>query len=1042
MVEAPDSPAEVAEDEPDVEPAPAPAVVAVVITHDPSGSLDETMASLRDQDYPSLSVLVVDTASEVDPTARVARILPSAYVRRLDHDPGFGPAANEVLHVVEGASFFLFCHDDVALAPDAVRAMVEEAFRSNAGIVAPKVVWWDDPTRIESVGQSADKTGVIAPLVEPGELDQEQHDNVRDVFVAPAGCTLVRADLFTVLNGFDPEIPTRGEDLDLSWRAQVAGARVIAAPAAVVRHAETASADHPTQNARVLVVRNRLRTMLVSYGTWHRVRVLPQTIVLALIEMAYGLVSGRRELTRDLIAAWRWNYERRADIKTRRAALASIRQLPDSEVRRLQVRGSARLGAFLRGQLGFQSDDRLQTVTSAGRDLAASLTTGPLRIALGVWTGVVVILLFGSRQLVFGKLPVFADFAAFPSRPWTLFTEWFSGWRSAGLGSESPAPTAFALLGSAGIVFLGAMSLLRRCLFLVLLPLGVTGAWRMTRELRSTRGRLVGLVTYLAIPLPYNAIARGRFDGLVVWAATPWILRLLLRATDDEPFAAPAITRRRTIVGFGLVLAVIGAFVPIAVLAVPVVAIGVVVGNVVTGRRRGSGRVLACAFGASGLAVVLHLPWTLDFVLPGSQWTAIGGVQSQSTPLGAGDLLRFHAGPIGGGAIGLVFLLVAALPLVFGREWRLVWAARMWLVAIVCWTVAWIGQQEWFGHALGPAEVWLAPAAAALAMSAALGVVAFEVDLPAYRFGWRQLASVVAAGALALGVLPVFGAMFDGRWKSSDQSFEPVLQFLRDEQPSTGPFRIAWIGDPDVLPVAGWQLRDGVAYATTDHVTPSVEDAWPGSSDGATSLVEDAVHLAQSRDTSRLGRLVAPMSIRYFIVVGQRTPESGDARPLPADVERALAEQLDLQEVLSDPGLHVYRNVSWAPLRTELKGDAVTASTSSPFFDAAATVDLAGSPPLLTDHSGYASAQGRVNDNSVMYLADASSDHWSVTVDGRNAPRSKAFGWANAFRIDRGGTASLHFSTPISRYALLLVQVGLWVFAIRRLRAWRAEEEE
>jgi GT2 family glycosyltransferase len=152
VVEAPDSPAEVADDEPDVEPAPAPAVVAVVITHDPSSTLDETMTSLRDQDYPSLSVLVVDTASEVDPTARVAQVLPSAYVRRLETDPGFAAAANEVLHVVEGASFFLFCHDDVALAPDAVRAMVEEAFRSNAGIVAPKVVWWDDPTRIESVG--------------------------------------------------------------------------------------------------------------------------------------------------------------------------------------------------------------------------------------------------------------------------------------------------------------------------------------------------------------------------------------------------------------------------------------------------------------------------------------------------------------------------------------------------------------------------------------------------------------------------------------------------------------------------------------------------------------------------------------------------------------------------------------------------------------------------------------------------------------------------------------------------------------------------
>ena len=56
-----------------------------------------------------------------------------------------------------------------------------------------------------------------------GEVDHGQHDAVRDVFVAPSGCILVRADLFRELKGFDPGIVAMGEDLDLSWRSQVAG---------------------------------------------------------------------------------------------------------------------------------------------------------------------------------------------------------------------------------------------------------------------------------------------------------------------------------------------------------------------------------------------------------------------------------------------------------------------------------------------------------------------------------------------------------------------------------------------------------------------------------------------------------------------------------------------------------------------------------------------------------------------------------------------------------------------------------------------------
>ena len=385
-----------------------------------------------------------------------------------------------------------------------------------------------------------------------------------------------------------------------------------------------------------------------------------------------------------------------SEIRANRQALAAVRQLPDSEVRRLQVRGSARLVAFLRGQLSSHGDDRLQSVTSAGRDLAGSLRAGPLRTAVAVWAAVVVVLLFGSRQLLFGKLPAFADFPAFPSRPWTLFTEWFSGWRNAGLGSESPAPTAYAILGALSLPLLGAMSLLRRLLFVLALPVGAAGAWRLTPELRSTTARLVGLVTYLAIPLPYDAIARGRWGGLMVWAAAPWIVRLLVRAVAMEPFDGPRPSLRRTIVGFGLVLAVLAAFVPIMVFVVPVVAVGIAVGGLLAGQPRGGGRIVGSALGASLVAIVLHLPWTLDFVLPGSQWSAIGGVRSDSARLGLGDLMRFHTGPLGGGPIGLVFLVVAALPLVFGRDWRMAWATRAWTLALTCWAIAWAGQQSWF----------------------------------------------------------------------------------------------------------------------------------------------------------------------------------------------------------------------------------------------------------------------------------------------------------------------------------------------------------
>ena len=130
----------------------APPVVAVVVTHNPGKWFAEALGGLAAQDYPALETLVIDAASETAVAGSVADILPRAHVKRIDGNPGYGAAANEAIPIVKGAAFYLLCHDDVALNPDAVRVMVEEAFKSNAGVVGPKLVRWDEPRQLAAVG--------------------------------------------------------------------------------------------------------------------------------------------------------------------------------------------------------------------------------------------------------------------------------------------------------------------------------------------------------------------------------------------------------------------------------------------------------------------------------------------------------------------------------------------------------------------------------------------------------------------------------------------------------------------------------------------------------------------------------------------------------------------------------------------------------------------------------------------------------------------------------------------------------------------------
>lgn len=1019
----------------------------MLITHDPGDWFDETLRSLAAQTYPSLSVLVVDTASAVDPTDAVLAVLPEAHVHRLDHDPGFGAAANEAATLVEGAAFFAFLHDDVALEPDAIRSLVEEAFRSNAGIIGPKLVEWDDPRRLLQVGMSADKTGALASLTERGELDQEQHDAIRDVFVIPGGCTIVRTDLFSHIGGFDDGIVGLGDDLDLCWRAHVAGARVLIAPVTRVRHLEARGLRHPVDDRRAQAARHRLRSSLISYGRWHRIRVLPQALLFTLVEALYALIAGRPGQARDVLGAWTWNLRRMGAVRARRKQVRAFRTVSDREVRSLQVGGSARLSAFLRGQVGTR-DDRVTTVAQSTRDVAGALREGSRQFTSGFAVLLGILLLIGSRDLLFGGIPAIGEFARMPAGPGDLLSSWWSGWRRAGLGSAGSQPTGTWVLGVLGYVAIGAMGVLRTVLILATLPIGAIGAWRLAKPIGSARASVTAFAVYLAIPIPYNAIARGSWSGLLVYALSPWMLLALGRASGAAPFGPgnaeadePAATTvrwsmARLVLGLGLGLALVATLVPFAVVVVVGVAAALTVGSILCFRVVGLGRMLAVAIGSAALALALNVPWSLDLIRGPSPWESIAGISSSNTaPLSIGEILRFETGPWGAPPLGWAFLLAGALPVIIGRSWRLEWAVRAWIVIVAGWVALWANQHGYLPGGLPPAEVVLAPVAAALALAAALGLSAFEIDLRAYRFGWRQMLAVAAAIGVVLGAAPLASGLLDGRWRTPTTDYLAGMAPLLEETDAGG-FRVMWLGDPEVLPARGWRYDEQLAYVTTDQGSPTALERFVVPQAGPTPQLRDAVVAAQDRRTNRLGRLLGPMGVRYLVVQRQLAPgtDAGEQGRGVVPVLDALEQQLDLEQVPVAEGITVYRNLAWVPtpgVLPEREGERTS------WTDAAAD-DLAAAVPALTEADGAVGSTGEVTEAGELLLASSIDERWRLQVDGVRMARGEAYGWANEFQVTRTGAGTLSYDTSAQHRIGAVLQAVLWLlvfWAWRRARA-------
>jgi hypothetical protein len=1020
-----------------LEPAQtAPPVVAIVVTRDPGPSLEETLAALAGQDYPALSVLVLDDDSAEDPTPRIAAAMPRAFVRRRSGASGFAAAANEALEAVEGAVFLCFCRDDVAPDPDAIRLMVEEAYRSNAGIVGPKVVDGERPEILLEVGMTVDHYGVPYSGIEPDEVDQQQHDAVRDVFFVSHGVTLVRADLFHELGGFDPATAPGADALDLCWRARLAGARVIVAPAARVRRCRRggpgrrrARAAPPGPTAVRDETASRLRVLYKAYSVAALAWVLPVAYALLLAEALGLLVTGRGRRATALGAGALRAFGRPQELRAARAATQSLRRVDDGDIRDLMIRGSARLRTFVleRGHPA----ERLVAVSSRTRARLDDATRQLRRVPVVVGVVLAVVVLFGVRALLFGRVPEVGSFRSWPGTgaAWSALT---GSWRASFMGSATPATPAFGLIALLDAVTLGHHGLARSLVVGGALPLGAWGAFRLVRPFAaSPLPGVAAALAYAANPVARNAIWHGRLGPLVCFALAPFALAVVIRRTDGSP-PAGVNRQRHAVVSLALLAAVVTAVWPPGLLlpAVFALAFGAAVPFVGDGPRAVRVAVLALA-GTAG-AVLLCTPWL---------WTLAGADGASAAlqlrdPVSFGRLLRFHTGRAGGGFAPWGILAAAAVPLVIARADRLAWTMRAWSLAVVSYLLAWLPGQVAPGSVTPAPEGVLVAAALGLAFAAGLGVAAILDDLRRFHFGWRQVSTFVATFGL---VVAFFGFAADtpsGRFGLGAGDWPSEYGWMRDDAPPGG-FRVLWLGDASVLP-ADAKLARSTGYALTRDGAGDARALWAAPETAADRVVARAIDAAAAGDTARLGHLLAPAGVRYIALVRRAAPESGP-RGAVGEIGAALAQQLDLTLSRSADAGVLYTNEAWFPAHAVVApgSTAVRVDERDPFAAA-----LRSSPEGV---AGVPVRGGRTDTAGpgTLLWSEAAARGWRARAGGEALERRDAFGWTNAFtvgepaRVAVGYRASALVGVLRASFLLLWIAAAVAWFATRR-----ADEEQ
>jgi GT2 family glycosyltransferase len=220
-------------------------------------------------------------------------------LRLVEPGENLGFAAGCNLGAAEATGDVLvFLNPDTVVGPGALRQLARTLDDGTIGVAMARLRLLDDPEVLNSGGTVVHVSGLAwaGRFGEPAE----GLDAVEDVAAASGAALAIRRETFKALGGFTGELFMYQEDVELSWRAHLAGLRVVVDPAADVYH-EYEFGRHPTKIA--LLERNRLIFVLTAYSPRLFFVLVP---ILVPGELAMVVLAARRHWLRGKLTGWLW----------------------------------------------------------------------------------------------------------------------------------------------------------------------------------------------------------------------------------------------------------------------------------------------------------------------------------------------------------------------------------------------------------------------------------------------------------------------------------------------------------------------------------------------------------------------------------------------------------------------------------------------------------------------------------------------------------------------------------------------------------------
>ena len=273
--------------------------------------LEHYMPSVVGNTPAEVRIVVADNGSADDSVEFLKGHYPSVEIIQLEKNYGFAEGYNRALKMVD-AECYILLNSDVEVTKGWIEPLVE-MIQSDKSIaaVAPKLLSDVERDKFEYAGAAGGFIDYLGyPLcrgriLSTIEQDRGQHDTAREVFWASGAAFCCRADLFHAMGGFDGDFFAHMEEIDLCWRMQLAGYKIMSEPKSVVYHLGGGTLPNESPNKLYLNYRNNLAMLYKCAPTTQRLTVAILRPIADMLSMAIYLLKGQFKLANATLRAYR-----------------------------------------------------------------------------------------------------------------------------------------------------------------------------------------------------------------------------------------------------------------------------------------------------------------------------------------------------------------------------------------------------------------------------------------------------------------------------------------------------------------------------------------------------------------------------------------------------------------------------------------------------------------------------------------------------------------------------------------------------------------